>query len=309
MVRTGFRREFRSGGVELVVREPRTPEEHRELMEVERLIWSTDYREVFPYHITIPLMDIGGVVLGVYDKASGRAVGVVVMMPGFKDGRPFLYSHMLGLLKQYRGRGVGTWLKRVQREAALLKGYDLITWTYDPLLSLNAWYNFVKAGVIARRYKVNYYGVVDFEYNRGVESDRLMAEWHLNSRRAVERLEGRGRHEPAEYFLRLGAHIALQAAPSGEGREFLKPLRPDLSVSEDLVLAEVPDNFIDMQVKAPDLAREWRVRLREVMLHYLGRGYLVFDFTRSSNPVGGRRRYYYVLWRADPEDVLGGAYP
>ncbi len=308
MVRTDFRREFRSRGVNLIVREPVSPEEHRELMEVERLIWSTDYREVFPYHITIPLMDIGGVVLGVYDKVSGRAVGVVVMMPGFRGGKPFLYSHMLGLLRRYRGKGVGTWLKKVQREAALLKGYDLITWTYDPLLSLNAWYNFVKAGVIASKYKVNYYGIVDFEYNRGVESDRLVAEWYLNSRRVIDRLEGRGRHEPAEYFLKRGAGVALKAS-GAPGQSLLRPCKQALGLSEELILIEVPDNFIEMQTSAPKLAREWRVRLREVMLHYLGRGYVVFDFTRSSAAPGGRRRYYYVLWKANPEDILRGAYP
>ncbi len=288
----------------LIVREPRSPEEHRELMEVERLIWSTDYREVFPYHITIPLMDIGGIVLGVYDKSTGKPVGVMVMMPGIKNGKVFLYSHMFGLLKEYRGRGIGTALKRVQREAALIKGYDLITWTYDPLLSLNSWYNFVKAGVIARIYKVNYYGLVYFEYNRGVESDRLLAEWYLRSERVRLRLEKGFKPEPMEYFVSRGALTSLKSVEGVKG--FRRPSNPVLSDESELVLIEVPDNFVEMQVKSPETAREWRVRVREAMTYYLSRGYLVFEFTRSSvNP----RRYYYVLWRTDLENVLRGGYP
>ncbi len=173
-----------------VVREPRSPEEHRELMELEKEIWSSDYRETFPYHITIPLLDTGGVVLGVYEEASGRPAGVVVMMPGFRDGSVFYYSHMLGLLREYRGKGIGKKLKKIQREVSLARGIDLIEWTYEPLLSRNAWFNVVYAGVVVRRFKVNYYGITDFEYNRGVETDRFVAEWYLKSPRVIKRMSG-----------------------------------------------------------------------------------------------------------------------
>jgi len=300
----GFREVVRAYNLTLVVREPETPEEHRELMEVERLIWSPDYREVFPYHITIPLLDIGGVVLGVYDANSGKPVGVIIMMPGFRNGKPFLYSHMFGLVKEYRGKGVGSKLKEIQRKIALMKGYDLVEWTYDPLLSVNAWFNFVKSGVIARKYKPNYYGFVDFEYNRGIESDRLLAEWHLKSRRVEERMAGKGRHEPAEYFLDRGAEIALTTELLSNG--FRAPREPRLWLNEELIVIEVPKNFVDMQVREPRLAREWRLRAREVLVHYLSRGYVVFEFTRSGRE---RDRFYYVLWKVDPARILRGDYP
>ncbi len=303
-MRTGFREVVRVNNFTLIVREPETPEEHRELMEVERLIWSPDYREVFPYHITIPLLDIGGVVLGVYDADSDKPVGVIVMMPGFRGSKPFLYSHMFGLVKEYRGKGVGSKLKEIQRKIALMKGYDLVEWTYDPLLSVNAWFNFIKSGVIARKYKPNYYGFVDFEYNRGIESDRLLAEWHLKSRRVEERMAGRGRHEPIEYFLSRGAEIALTTEPTNNG--FRVPREPRLWLNEELIVIEVPKNFVDMQVRKHSLAREWRLKAREALTHYLSRGYVVFEFTRSERE---RDRFYYVLWKVDPARILRGDYP
>ncbi len=288
------------GGEEFVIREPRTPEEHRELMELERLIWASDYREVFPYHITIPLLEIGGVVVGVYRKSDGRPVGVLIMMPGLRRGKLIYYSHMLGFLREFRGRGLGLKLKEVQREIALSRGIDLITWTFEPLMVLNAWFNFVKVGVIAREYKVNYYGIMEIEYTKGVESDRLLVEWYLRSERVKERMAGRGEWRDLNYFLRSGGKVVLEAVEGGEG--FSLPRRRELGDS-NVVLVEIPKDFVEMQVKTPHLVREWRDAYREVFERYLSEGYVVFDVTRG----GGR--YFYVMWRRDLESILEGEYP
>lgn len=286
-----------------VVREPATPKEHRELMDLEREIWDTDYTETFPYHITIPLLDIGGIVLGVYEEESGRPVGMVVMMPGFRDGKVFYYSHMLGLLREYRGKGIGKKLKEIQRRRALLKGIDLIEWTYEPLLSRNAWFNLVKMGVVVRRYKVNYYGITHFEYSRGIETDRFVVEWYLKSPRVVKRMKGNHVWKSFDYFIsEVGAEVVLSSRNTRKG--FPEPGKPITGSNKDVVLVEIPGDFTSMQRKAMDVAVSWRLKSRVIFKHYLSRGYVVIDLIKDSE-----QGYYYVLWKHDLNEILGGDYP
>ena len=89
----------------------------------------------------------------------------------------------MGIEAAYRGRGVGTALKKAQREQALHRGIDLIKWTFDPLESRNAYLNLEKLGVIIREYRVNHYGFTSSHLQRGMESDRLIVEWWLNRSR------------------------------------------------------------------------------------------------------------------------------
>lgn len=291
------------GNQRFIVREPRTPEEHRELMELEKEIWSTDYMETFPYHITIPLLDIGGVVLGVYEEASGRPIGMVIMMLGFRNGSLFYYSHMLGLLREYRGKGIGKKLKEIQREASLARGIELIEWTYEPLLSRNAWFNIVSSGVIVRRFKVNYYGITNFEYNRGIETDRFVAEWYLKSPRVIKRMKGEHVWKPYEYFVSdVGGEVVLSSVRTDGGMPI--PGDPVLDAASDVLLVEIPSNFIVMLRKNMNAAKAWRVKTREAFRNYLSKGYIVMEVTRDTDG-----RYYYVLWRKRLKDILNGEYP
>src|SRR4029434_7938418 len=74
---------------------------------------------------------------------------------------------------------------------ALKNGLDEITWTYDPLQSLNAHLNFGKLGVISRRYIVNFYGEeTSSPLHQGFGTDRLWVNWLLATDRVKERIEG-----------------------------------------------------------------------------------------------------------------------
>ena len=138
-----------------------------------------------------------------YEEASGRPIGMVIMISGFRNGSLFYYSHMLGLLREYRGKGIGKKLKEIQREASLARGIELIEWTYEPLLSRNAWFNIVSSGVIVRRFKVNYYGTTNFEHNRGIKTDRFVAEWYLKSPRVIKRMKREHVWKLRLHYLRL----------------------------------------------------------------------------------------------------------
>jgi len=296
---------IKAGGKSFVVRPPLSPEEHYELMDLERKIWGNDYRDTVPYHITIPLLEMGGVVLGVYEVGSGKVVGVLVMFPAYTNGEVHYHSHILGFLKEYRGKGLGTEVKKVQREVSLKRGIRLITWTYDPLLLSNAWLNVVKMGVVSSQYRINYYGMGSFEYNKGVETDRLMVRWYLTSERVTSRIEGKGLWRPLDYYLHdAKAEVVLEGSIKHE-EGFLRPNKPSLTAKAPVLLVRIPKEFERMIQENLNLAREWRLATRLVLNHYMKRGYLLVDVTRDSR----RTRYYYVLWRVNEKKVLRGELP
>jgi predicted GNAT superfamily acetyltransferase len=121
-------------------------------------------------------------------------VGFVLSLPGVKSGdgepRPYLHSHMLAVREGYRNRGLGAQLKLAQRKEALDRGIRLIEWTFDPLEIKNAFLNIHKLGGIVCRYYVDFYGVSSSRLQGGLPTDRLVAEWRLDSPHVRSILEG-----------------------------------------------------------------------------------------------------------------------
>jgi predicted GNAT superfamily acetyltransferase len=127
--------------------------------------------------------ETGGQVLGAFD--GERMIGFTLAIVGFTNGLVFLHSHMTGVLAEYRDRGVGRALKLFQREEALGRGIRLIVWTFDPLETRNAHFNLNRLGAISRKYFTNLYGFTSSPLHRGLPTDRLWAEWMLDSARVV----------------------------------------------------------------------------------------------------------------------------
>ncbi|MBI2820256.1 MAG: hypothetical protein HYX73_09780 [Acidobacteria bacterium] len=88
-------------------------------------------------------------------------------------------------------------MKLEQRRQALGRGIRLIEWTFDPLEWKNAVFNLNRLGAIARRYVPNQYGISSSPLHRGLPTDRLIAEWWLDSPRVVARVDGRTEGSPA----------------------------------------------------------------------------------------------------------------
>lgn len=133
--------------------------------------------DILPARFFVVLRYVGGLVLGAFEEQ--RLVGFINAMPGIRKGRPYWHSHMLAVAPDYWNSGVGTQLKLAQREHGIRAGIDLIEWTYDPLESKNAYLNIEKLGVIVRRYYVNHYGQTTGKLQKGLDSDRVIAEWWL----------------------------------------------------------------------------------------------------------------------------------
>ena len=110
-------------------------------------------------------------------------MGFAMAFPGYRDGKPYLHSHMLAVLPEYRNMGLGRRLKLAQRDDALERGIDRMEWTFDPLEIKNAHLNIARLGAIARRYMRNIYGPSTSPLQGGLPTDRLVVEWWLRSER------------------------------------------------------------------------------------------------------------------------------
>ena len=175
-------------GDEIAVRSCETLEEFHACVALQREIWGEADLEVEPATLFVVAAHTGGQVLGAFN--GSRLVGYTLAVAGLRHGAAYLHSHMTGVEAGYRDRGVGRMLKLFQREEALSRGIRLIEWTFDPLEMRNAHFNLNRLGAICRRYLPNLYGITTSPLHRGLATDRLVAEWYLDSRRVLAALGG-----------------------------------------------------------------------------------------------------------------------
>jgi len=165
--------------------------------------WGYDESDVIPRKTFLLAQRIGGQVLGAFDSdiagdaaagPDGTLVGFAMSLPGLKSTpngpQPYIHSHMLAVRPSHRNRGLGAQLKWEQRREALSRGIRHMEWTFDPLEIKNAFINIHRLGAISREYRVNFYGVSSSRLQGGLPTDRLLAEWELDSPR-VEALLAR----------------------------------------------------------------------------------------------------------------------
>jgi predicted GNAT superfamily acetyltransferase len=155
---------------------------------LQREIWCEQDLEVEPATMFVVASHTGGQVLGAFDGSV--LVGFTLAVAGLRNGAPYLHSHMTGVHSIYRDRGVGRALKLFQRDEALSRDIRLIEWTFDPLEMRNAHFNLNRLGAICRRYLPNLYGITTSPLHRGLATDRLVAEWYLDSPRVMAALNG-----------------------------------------------------------------------------------------------------------------------
>lgn len=164
---------------EIEIRHCGTLPEYEECVRLQRVVWGEDI--VVPSTIFVVAHHTGGQVIGAFEGAE--MVGFTQALAGVRKREPFLHSHMTAVLPEYRDRGVGRRLKLFQRQDALKRGIKLVEWTFDPLELKNAHFNLVRLGAIARRFIPNCYGITESPLHAGLPTDRLVAEWWLDSER------------------------------------------------------------------------------------------------------------------------------
>ncbi len=270
---------------QIQIREIKEISELKAVEGLQKEIWGCSDLEVLSSLALIPLLEIGGVLFGAFD--ADQLIGFVLGLPGFADGRLVLHSDMLAVKSEYRSRGLGYKLKLAQRERALAKGIDRITWTFDPLQSRNAHLNFAKLGVIADRYRINYYGETSsFLHQTG--TDRLWVTWLLGSERVKRRLQA----PTATVLSRELDQIPVLLFVS----ENMEPIIKDNLPSELGAIVEIPADINVLLSESIELAIRWREATRQVFTRLLGRGYRVEEFNIGTK---GKNTAAYIL-RAGP---------
>ena len=287
------------------IRDLTTIDEFRQVVGLEQAIWGyTDQGDLVTVPVFIFTVHRGATLIGAFAPSTppgppstaqaslrtrdGRMVGFAYAVMGMKDRKPMQWSHMAGVLPEFRG-GLGYRLKLAQRERAMAQGLDLIEWTFDPLQAMNAHFNFAKLGCVADEYAANFYGESTSTLHRGTPTDRLVASWRITEPHVVRRLE-----QPAAMRARaeeiMAAPVVNQTRMDGEWREVTII---DLSRDDRRVWIEIPTGFTDMQQRAPERALKWRLDVRQMFEAYFGRGYRAVDFLLQRDAGFGR----YLLAR------------
>ena len=172
------------------IRQLASQEDFANAVKLQQRIWGFAEIDLLPVRLFVVASKIGGHSFGAFDE--GRMVGFCLAIPGLKaGGQTYLHSHMLGILPDYRDKGLGRKLKLAQREDAVARGVALMEWTFDPLELKNAYFNIERLGAIVRRYVFNQYGITTSHLHGGLPTDRCTAEWWLSDPRVDAVLAGR----------------------------------------------------------------------------------------------------------------------
>ncbi len=264
---------------EIIIRDLTTYDEFLQVRQVQQACWGFTGGEGLYPPVLLTASQNGGAVLGAFDQ--GKLVGYLFGFLGLHENRgPLkLCSQTMGVLPEYRGRGIAENLKWAQRDRALKLGIKLITWTYDPLEGPNAYLNLRKLNGFVRTYKRNVYGEHFGALNEGLPTDRFLVEWWVEE---ISNIKGQI------------SKVRGQTVTRVEG---LRLAEYDLQAETEAVCVETPTNIQAMRQENLALALDWRNKTREMFEAYFARGYMAVDFAREAD------RNRYTRWRA-PVDWL-----
>lgn len=250
----------------VIVKELTTIEQIEEARQLEHAIWAIDS---IPVHQTVSTIRNGGLVLGAY--LNGELIGFNYSCPGYVDGETYLYSHMLGIKREFRELGVGELIKIYQKEVATARGYRKCKWTFDPLEARNGYLNFAKLNAYANTYIADCYGEMEDPFNHSLPTDRFLVEWQLVDNDYL-RWDAK-----IEEFLEE-AEPLVEWSLSTVGLPILdKENTFDTSISylKDAYLIPIPHYFQKIKIESPPLAEDWRYKTREIFQSMFEKGYTV----------------------------------
>ena len=197
----------------------------------------------------------------------------------------------MGVHPDHRDNGLGFQLKRAQWQMVRHQGLDHITWTYDPLLSRNAYLNISKLGAVCNTYRRSEYGDMRDGLNAGLPSDRFQLDWWINTTRVQRRLGKRARGTlKLENF--SSAELQPLYTPLALTSGWVRPPEHFSPFNDRLVLTEIPTEFMALKANDLSLARDWRFFTRDVFESAFTAGYLVTDFIFDQTD---QPRSFYVL--------------
>jgi predicted GNAT superfamily acetyltransferase len=290
--------------------------------------WGFSPEDVIPAHSIAAILKSGGIVLGAFIRSlnGDQLIGFALGWTGLRGGRPYHYSDMLAVLPEYQEQGLGRSLKLAQRETAMAQGLEMMSWTYDPLVARNAWFNIVKLGCIVHEYVVNLYGDLQSATHAGLPTDRFSTEWWLRSARVMARVSRPRRDWVRPVATHANPHPISGLETAAEADDYDSaavlidnPDQPDdqlppdhqlttitephsasrrivglrLDASAALVWAEIPAYIEKLKEADMNAAIDWRRMTGRLFQDYFSRGYAITGMTRIGS--GEQRRVFYQL--------------
>ena len=237
--------------VTITIRQIDDVAEMRAVEDLQKEVWGIPDLDVVPLTQLVAAKEAGGTLIGAFDDET--LVGFVYGFPSFEFGKHAHHSHMLAVKPAYRNLDLGRRLKLAQRDHVIAQGIDLITWTFDPLQSLNAHFNFNKLGVVADRYLPDFYGDEPASFLHQTGTDRLWVSWLISTQRVKNIIDGKTE--------------SAQVEDAGT-----------LSI-------EIPGDINSVQQQEPRAALQWREETRRAFTEAIKAGYVVVGFTRE-NQIG-----------------------
>ncbi len=272
--------------VDIVVRDIDGQAEMRFVEELQKEVWGLPDLDVVPLTQLVAAKASGGVVIGAFDRDI--LVGFAYGFAGYEEGHVTHHSHMLAVMPSFRSFNIGYLLKVAQRKKVIEQGIERMTWTFDPLQSLNAYFNFNKLGVVSDRYFVNFYGEDEASFLHRNGTDRLWVTWLLNSCHVHERLDGAvAAFEPGNvnHLVEVGKDYAPRRRAFDEGS------------SDELAVIEIPADINGLAREKSEIASQWREATRSAFTKAIALGYLIKGFHRGNrgDQIVGR----YLLQRGE----------
>jgi predicted GNAT superfamily acetyltransferase len=244
---------------DIEIRECETLEELASCVDLQRRVFALPEIEISPVRHFVVTKNAGGFVLGAF--SADELIGFVLSVPAFLRGEKAFYSHMTAVDAAWQGAGVGAKLKWAQRDCSLDAGVKYIKWTFEPWKARNAFFNLEKLGAIVADIQPNFYGT-DYpligDEKIGLASDRLFAEWHLESERV--------------------RRVAAGEDSSGCG--------------EPAARIVIPAEWAVLLSTDPERARDEQLRIRNEFQTAFGRGLVGKGFVRD------QIEPHYLLYRA-----------
>jgi chorismate synthase len=260
------------------IRPLRTMAECNECVTLQRHVWGFGDSDVVPATLLHVVDHVGGLAAGAFDS-SGQLLGFVFGVSGVRDGELVHWSHMLGVRESARNLGLGRMLKEYQRAAMAKIGVRRISWSFDPLMAKNAYFNFDRLGASVVEYVPDMYGATASPLHLGLPTDRLVVTTPTTPTDVERHSAG----------AQSGALPLLSPFPrEGDDVMTMGAARPDA------VLIEVPPDILTLTRQSPATAKRWRLAVREHFQWALANGYRVSSVRRAVDP---EREFYELVRR------------
>jgi len=241
-------------------------EDFKKISEIQKSAWGFLDIDIEPHHLMTRVQKYGGLVQGIY--YNGELAGYTYALIGKWKGAYFIYSHMTAVKQEYQYQGFGFLLKKAQREEVLKMGYEIMRWNFDPLESMNAFFNFHRLGIISTEYEQDIYGTGESGLHKGLPTDRLIATWLLNSNRVLGKMKQK---EPS----------IIETIPDKNLENF----------NHKTAYIEIPRNIRSLKETNMNEAVQWRMKTRRLFESAFQKDYVVTDTVFSED----KKRIFYKL--------------